>query len=119
MKPEHVTLSCPHCDSEELVRDASARWNGDDWELSDVHDAMHCESCEHDLKYAIKTMNGFGHWTDAKHYAREETTPYGRAWIIKDGDTFTVRIAGEVDDTDDIDDAPYAFAQEFINGEEQ
>jgi hypothetical protein len=113
MKPQHVTMTCPHCDSEELLRDAVTRWNGEDWELAAVYDAMHCESCERDTKYTIKTMAGFESWTDAKHYAREETAPCGHAWIIKDGDTFTVRIGA------DVDDAPDAFAQEFKDGEEQ
>ncbi|HQS70008.1 MAG: hypothetical protein B7Y36_08305 [Novosphingobium sp. 28-62-57] len=40
--------TCPHCGSQNIVKDAAARWNPVtcDWELSGVHDYETCEDCE-------------------------------------------------------------------------
>lgn len=49
---------CPHCGSNEIGRDASARWNAEAkaWELSDVYDAETCLGCE-------RTGVDFAHWS--------------------------------------------------------
>ena len=40
-----MKLLCPHCHSDNIIRDASARWNGEEWELSGVYDVMTCDDC--------------------------------------------------------------------------
>lgn len=41
---------CPHCGSDDISADASAAWNGKQWELDLVFDTGFCASCEHDIE---------------------------------------------------------------------
>lgn len=43
-----MKLVCPICGSDDLVRDAAARFNPEtaQWELSDVYDDVTCDQCE-------------------------------------------------------------------------
>jgi hypothetical protein len=45
-----ITIRCAACGSDNVMRDASARWDyaGQTWSLSDVFDAAFCDSCEGD-----------------------------------------------------------------------
>jgi hypothetical protein len=42
-----MKLLCPCCHSDNIIRDAAARWNTekDDWELSFLYDGMTCDDC--------------------------------------------------------------------------
>lgn len=42
-----MRLICPYCHSDNIARDAAARWNPEtkDWELSCVHDDITCDDC--------------------------------------------------------------------------
>lgn len=44
-----MKLLCPHCNSENISRDASAKWNGEEWGLSCVYDDMTCDDCGKDF----------------------------------------------------------------------
>ena len=46
MKPK-ITIVCAYCGSEDVMRDAVARWSIDaqEWELSDVQDQGYCDEC--------------------------------------------------------------------------
>jgi hypothetical protein len=45
----NVKHVCPHCGSDEIVADASAAWNGKQWELDLVFETGFCLACEHDI----------------------------------------------------------------------
>ena len=113
-EPKHVTLSCPHCGSDDLIRDAAARWNPEsaEWQLCSIFDCITCDGCEEEISSAIMRAT-FDTWPDAKSYAINETSPYGRAWITSENNAapFTV--------SDDIDHAPESFASEFKDVVEQ
>ena len=43
-----MKMVCPHCGSDDLVRDAAARFNPDSnqWEMSDFYDDITCCQCD-------------------------------------------------------------------------
>jgi len=44
-----MKLLCPYCHSENISRDASAKWNGEKWELSCTYDDITCDDCGRDF----------------------------------------------------------------------
>lgn len=46
-----ITIRCAACGSDDVMRDASARWDdaSQSWLLSSVFDAGFCDSCEGDV----------------------------------------------------------------------
>lgn len=42
-----MKLLCPCCHSDNIIRDAAARWNPEtnEWELASVQDDMTCDDC--------------------------------------------------------------------------
>lgn len=50
MNPK-INLICPHCESEEVVRDANASWNTttQNWELSALFDIFTCNRCGYEI----------------------------------------------------------------------
>ena len=45
-----IKMVCEHCGSEDIGRDANARWDASlqDWVLSGVHDTFWCNACHTD-----------------------------------------------------------------------
>jgi len=45
-----LTMRCSNCGSEDVVRDAWARWSFEqqEWELGEIFDYAYCETCEGD-----------------------------------------------------------------------
>ena len=37
---------CPHCQSENIVRDACAQWDGERWILLGLYDNITCQECD-------------------------------------------------------------------------
>ena len=44
---ERIEMRCPHCGSENIIKDAAAAWDAEaqDWSLTCVHDHETCEDC--------------------------------------------------------------------------
>ncbi len=44
---ERVEMRCPHCGSENIVKDATAAWDADaqEWSLTSTQDHETCENC--------------------------------------------------------------------------
>lgn len=55
-KGKGIDLLCPHCGNDDIVRDASARWNVylQEWVLRCTYDDMHCEVCGADFREAAE-----------------------------------------------------------------
>lgn len=49
-----VKLLCPHCGSDDIVRDSSSEWDTtlQEWVTRAVYDHMACETCEREFKEA-------------------------------------------------------------------
>lgn len=50
-----IRLLCPHCKSENIVRDACATWNGTEWVMAGVYDDMTCQDCGAEFYEAVTT----------------------------------------------------------------
>ena len=50
MATAKIRIVCPECGSDNIVKDASARWNVETgaWELSTTYDATTCDDCGHE-----------------------------------------------------------------------
>ena len=111
-----VVMSCGECGSTALVTNESAVSDDESnvWTLDDVHGNIFCHGCEREVRQVIKSAV-FDNWPDAKRFARNETSPYGHAWItcVDHVAPFTVSVC------DDVDFAPETYGAEFKNGEEQ
>lgn len=48
----HHTMTCSHCGSDEVVRDAWASWDSstEQWVLDNVFDYAYCTNCEGDCR---------------------------------------------------------------------
>jgi len=47
-----ITKVCPYCGSDNVSRDACARWKPEtqQWEISALYDNSYCEDCDSELK---------------------------------------------------------------------
>jgi predicted RNA-binding Zn-ribbon protein involved in translation (DUF1610 family) len=50
-------LLCPHCGSDHITRDACAHWDGAQWALVDVYEAMTCNNCGAEFDEAKEVDN--------------------------------------------------------------
>jgi predicted RNA-binding Zn-ribbon protein involved in translation (DUF1610 family) len=50
-------LLCPHCGSDNIIRDACAKWDGAQWVLLSVYDNMTCNDCEREFYEAKEQSN--------------------------------------------------------------
>ncbi|WP_336963712.1 hypothetical protein [Sphingobium aquiterrae] len=57
-----VTPVCPRCESEEIVRDACARWDRATgrWVLAELHDDLFCEHCNEEPQFAAIIAHAAG-----------------------------------------------------------
>jgi predicted nucleic-acid-binding Zn-ribbon protein len=53
-------LLCPHCESDNIVRDACAHWDGTRWVMLDVYDNMICNDCGAEF-YEAKEVDNVDH----------------------------------------------------------
>jgi hypothetical protein len=55
-----ITVHCKHCRSEDVTRDAVARWNTETqrWELSHVFDNVDCDDCSGGASLVERKMDG-------------------------------------------------------------
>ena len=46
-----IKMICPHCGSDDVTRDALARWSveGQKWKVSSELDSMECEACDREI----------------------------------------------------------------------
>jgi predicted RNA-binding Zn-ribbon protein involved in translation (DUF1610 family) len=47
-----IKLLCPHCGSDDIIRDAWTRWNGHRWVLEGIYDDMTCNTCAAEFEKA-------------------------------------------------------------------
>ena len=54
----HVKMICSFCKSEDVSRDATARWNfaGQEWELASVQDQAYCDDCDGETSLEEKEL---------------------------------------------------------------
>ena len=59
MSKNKVKYQCPHCNSDEILRDAYASWNVDSqqWELENVFDYTICNQCEREVSPIEKPVD--------------------------------------------------------------
>lgn len=48
-EPARTVCRCPYCGSDDVAGDAAARWNGTDWEVSNVFDDVTCQVCSREF----------------------------------------------------------------------
>lgn len=59
---KRVKMVCPHCGSDNIAKDAAARWyvESQQWEVTNVFDSGNCDNCGEEIKYhdAVPTEIG-------------------------------------------------------------
>ena len=60
-------LLCPHCGSDDLGRDAVARWDGKAWVLDELLDDIFCCNCGQDDIEPREMLQGYGETHDVDH----------------------------------------------------
>ena len=64
-----VKMLCPHCGSDDICRDASAKWDAQhaDWVMSGVQDTMTCQACDTDFDEAREDEVSVCEFDDQEH----------------------------------------------------
>lgn len=78
---------CAHCGSDQLVRDASARWDIDtqDWAISGIYDCTTCDICSAESDDLARWVHA-GHVTPLERFMRDLATELDTPELADDFD---------------------------------